>query len=91
MCRLVGLSDTVPHVMAGSNVVRCQPTALCVLPQQDRQPTLIREVFETLNKDVKFGEMTLSLPISPFLYSFSLALSHQLIQLKLRHTHTPTL
>ena len=28
MCRLIGL-------MAGSNVVCCQPTALCVLPQQD--------------------------------------------------------
>ena len=35
MYRLVGLSDTVPHLMAGSNVVLCQPTALCVLPQQD--------------------------------------------------------
>ena len=35
MCRLIGLSDTVPHLMAGSNVVRLQPTALCVLPQQD--------------------------------------------------------
>ena len=33
--RLNGLSDTVPHLMAGSNVVRCQPTALCVLPQQE--------------------------------------------------------
>uniref|UniRef100_A0A8C7IN99 BTB (POZ) domain containing 16 n=1 Tax=Oncorhynchus kisutch TaxID=8019 RepID=A0A8C7IN99_ONCKI len=30
MCRLVGLSDTVPHLMAGSNVVRYQPTALCL-------------------------------------------------------------
>ena len=35
MCRFIGLSDTVPQLMAGSNVVRCQPTALCVLPQQD--------------------------------------------------------
>ena len=35
MCRLIGLSDTVPHLMAGSNIVRCHPTALCVLPQQD--------------------------------------------------------
>ena len=35
MCRMIGLSDTVPQLMAGSNVVRCQPTALCVLPQQD--------------------------------------------------------
>ena len=35
MCRLIGLSDTVPQLMAGSNVVHCQPTPLCVLPQQD--------------------------------------------------------
>ena len=34
MCRLIGLSDTDPQLMAGSNAVRCQPTALCVLPQQ---------------------------------------------------------
>ena len=35
MCRLIGLSDSVPHLLAGSNVVRCQPTSLCVLSQQD--------------------------------------------------------
>ena len=37
MCRMVGLSDTVPYFMAGSNVVRCQLTALCVLLPTGRE------------------------------------------------------
>ena len=59
MRRLVGLSDTVPHLMAGSNVVRCQPTARCVLPPQDGSPILISEVFATVNKGFRFGVIKL--------------------------------